>query len=339
MPSTRPPPPRSLVADANLSGEDHAVPLAQRGFITRIPAPLKVVAQIIGQALQGAPWQTFAAPTRSQPLALGHYGMAQRWLGVEAPAALERAKATRKQAQQREDEAIKKHLVHLQAQRLCAPAAAQAARAALATRWTEHGVASSHLTAPTRSAGTGRPTPRTPPKAIAWPIQVHVQAADATLAQAPQAQACSLLGTNIAPNEWRDTEGITASKGQRHVEGGFRLLKDPLCFVSSLVVKKPNRSEGCRMVMTLAVLVYAVAQRRLRAQWATQQETVPHPSHHPPTSPTLRWVFQWLEGMHRVRVMVQGQVHDVIEGLNEVQINILRLFGAEVCRLYQISSG
>ena len=35
--------------------------------------------------------------------------------------------------------------------------------------------------------------------------------------------------------------------------------------------------------------------------------------------------------------MGQGQVHDVIEGLNAVQINILRVFGDEVCRLYQIS--
>ena len=43
--------------------------------------------------------------------------------------------------------------------------------------------------------------------------------------------------------------------------------------------------------------------------------------------------------MTECSLMVQGQVHDVIEGLNEVQINILRLFGAEVCRLYQISSG
>ncbi len=42
---------------------------------------------------------------------------------------------------------------------------------------------------------------------------------------------------------------------------------------------------------------------------------------------------------HRVRVMVQGQVHDLVEGLNDVQIKILRLFGDEVCRLYQISPG
>jgi len=51
------------------------------------------------------------------------------------------------------------------------------------------------------------------------------------------------------------------------------------------------------------------------------------------------WVFQLLEGIHRVRMMVQGQRHDLIEGLNDVQIKILRLFGNEVCRLYQISPG
>ena len=66
---------------------------------------------------------------------------------------------------------------------------------------------------------------------------------------------------------------------------------------------------------------------------------MPHHITQPTQRPTLRWVFQLLEGMHRVRVMVQGQVHDVIEGLNDVQSNILRLFGDEVCRLYQISPG
>jgi hypothetical protein len=44
-----------------------------------------------------------------------------------------------------------------------------------------------------------------------------------------------------------------------------------------------------------------------------------------------------LEGIHRVRVTVQDQVYDLIEGLNDVQIKILRLFGEQVCCLYQIS--
>ena len=93
------------------------------------------------------------------------------------------------------------------------------------------------------------------------------------------------------------------------------------------------------MVMTLALLVYAVTQRRLRKQVAQNQETVPNPIKQPTASPTLRWVFQLLEGIHRIRMTVQGQVHDFIEGLNDVQIKLLRLLGNEVCRLYQISPG
>jgi hypothetical protein len=54
-------------------------------------------------------------------------------------------------------------------------------------------------------------------------------------------------------------------------------------------------------------------------------------------APTWRWVFQRLEGMHGVRVTVQGRVYELIADLNDVNIQILRLFGARVCGRYQIS--
>jgi transposase len=333
------PSPRYLVADAKLYCEDNAVHLAPLGFITRMPATLKLVSQVIGQALQWDTWPPFDDATRYQPLALGHYGMAQRWLIVYSRAALERAEATLNKAKQREHEAITKQLFHLQAQRFCAPQAAQEALAALAKRWKYHRVESSQLTEHTRYAGKGRPTPSTPLQAIEWQIQAQVPADDATMEQAKQAQACFVLGTNIDASELNDAEVITAYKGQSQVEGGFRFLKAPLFFVSSLFVKKPNRIEGLLMVMPLALLVYSVAQRRLRKQLATHHEPVPNQINQPTPSPTLRWVFQLLEGIHRVRMTVQDQVHDLIEGLNDVQIKILRLFGNEVCRLYQISTG
>jgi transposase len=333
------PSPRYLVADAKLYCEATAAHLAQLGFITRIPATLKVVAQVISQALQWDTWQPFDDHTHYQPLMLGHYGIVQRWLVVSSQAAYERAEAALNKAQQREAEAINKQLFHLQAQRFCAPEAAQEALAALAQRWQYHQVASSHLTAHKHYAGKGRPTARTPLKAIEWQIQAHVRADDEAMERDKQAKACYVLGTNIDAREVSDTEVIAAYKGQAHVEGGFRFLKDPLFFVSSLFVKKPNRIAGLLMVMTLALLVYSVAQRRLRKQLAQHQETVPNQINQPTTSPTLRWIFQLLEGIHRVQVTVQGQVHALIEGLNDVQIKILRLFGHEVCRLYQISTG
>lgn len=333
------PMPRYLVADAKLYCEDNAVHLAQLGFITRIPATLKVVSQVIGQALQWDTWQPFDDTTRYQPLELCHYGMAQRWLVVYSQAAFARAEVSLNKATQREYEAITKQLFHLQAKRFGTPEAAQKALAALAQRWRYHRVESAHLTAHKRYASKGRPTPCTPLKGIEWQIQAHVCADNETIEHHKHIKACYVLGTNIDASELTNAEALTAYKGQSHVEGGFRFLKDPLFFVSSLFVKKPNRIEGLLMVMTLALLVYSVAQRRLRRQLATHHETVPNQISQPTASPTLRWVFQLLEGIHRVRVTMQGQVHDLVEGLNDVQINILRLFGNEVCRLYQISTG
>jgi len=83
--------------------------------------------------------------------------------------------------------------------------------------------------------------------------------------------------------------------------------------------------------------VYAVTPRRRRQPLARQHETVPNQINRPTQRPTLRWVFQRLEGMHRVRITRESQVHDLIEGLGTVPAKILRLFGEEVCQLYQIS--
>jgi hypothetical protein len=120
----------------------------------------------------------------------------------------------------------------------------------------------------------------------------------------------------MAASPVSDPEIMVAYKAQAQAEGSFRFRKDPLGFVSSLFVQKPSRIQGMLLVMTLALLVYAGTQRRLRQQWARQGEPVPRKSNQPTAWPPLRGGCQLREGMHRVRVTVQGQRHDLIEGLN-----------------------
>jgi len=333
------PSPRYLVADSKLYNEDNAANLHSLGFITRIPNTLKLVSQVITDALRGDTWHRVNDTTRYQRVELCHYGMAQRWLVVSSEAALQRAEATVSKAQQREYEAIEKQLFHLQAQRFETPEAAQAALGALATSWTYHQVASSSLIEHKRYACKGRPTPTTPIKALKWQIHGYARPDDEQMGYCKQCKACFVVGTNVDAHQLSDADVIQAYKGQAQAEGGFRFLKDPLFFVSSLFVKKPSRIQGLLMVMTLALLVYSVAQRRLRQHLARHNETIPNQINQPTRRPTLRWVFQLLEGIHRVRVTVQGQVYDLVEGLNEGKIKVLRLFGEGVCRLYQISPG
>ena len=333
------PSPRYLVADSKLYHEGNAAHLKSLGFITRIPQTLKVVSQVIRQALEMDTWQRLDEQTGYQRLELCHFGMEQRWLVVQSQAAAWRAEVTLSKAQKREHEAIEQQLFHLQAQRFETPQLAQEALAALGKKWKYHQVESSHLLAHKRYATKGRPTPKTPIKATEWQLHARVRPDVERLQQAKQYHACFVLGTNIGADELSDAEVIAGYKGQAHAEGGFRFLKDPLFFVSSLFVKKPCRIQGLLMVMTLALLVYSVAQRRLRQALARQNETIPNQINQPTGRPTLRWIFQVLEGIERVRLMVDGQIRDLITGLNEMKIKILRLFGEQVCHVYQLPSG
>jgi transposase len=333
------PVPRYLVADSKLYHEDNAANLQALQFITRIPNTLKLTGQVIRQALEMNLWQRLDEQTCYQSLGLCHFGMAQRWLVVQSEAAAWRAEATVSKAQKREYEAIEKQLFHLQARRFETPDQARDALARLTKKWKYHQVASSELIEHKRYAKKGRPTPDTPIKATQWQLQARVRPDGERIRQAQQYKACFVLGTNIKAKQLSDAEVIAGYKGQANVEGGFRFLKDPLFFVSSLFVKKPCRIQGLLMVMTLALLVYSVAQRRLRQELARQNETIPNQINQPTSRPTLRWVFQVLEGIERVRVRVGGKLQELITGLKAVKIKILRLFGERVCQIYQLPSG
>ena len=252
---------------------------------------------------------------------------------------MERAEVSVNKTQHREWEAIEKPLYHVQAQRFETPEAAHAALAALTKSWRDHQVHTARVIEHKHYACKGRPTSTSALKSIAWQMQTQVRPDHERMASRQQQGACFVIGTNIDASPLSDPAVIQAYKAQAQAEGGFRFLKDPSFLVSSLFVKKPCRIQGLLMVMTLALLVYAVTQRRLRRQLARHHETIPNQITQPTERPTLRWVFQLLEGIHRVRVTVQGVVHDLIAGLNEVQMKILRLLGEAVCRLYQIPPG
>ena len=51
---------------------------------------------------------------------------------------------------------------------------------------------------------------------------------------------------------------------------------------------------GLLFIMVLSLLVYAIAQRRLRNKLTEQDEALPNQIKLPSKQPTLRWVFQFV---------------------------------------------
>lgn len=174
---------------------------------------------------------------------------------------------------------------------------------------------------------------------LVYRIKAFAQEKHAVKQEAIKQSSCFVIGTTIPKNEVDDAGIITAYKNQNNtVEKGFRFLKDPLMFASSLFVKKPERIMGLLMVMTLALLIYAIAQRRLHKVLEEFQETIPNQIRKETSRPTLRWIFQLLDGIELVEMYVEKTMYPVISGLTDLRKRILSYFGSTVMKIYGLDA-
>jgi len=124
---------------------------------------------------------------------------------------------------------------------------------------------------------------------------------------------------------------------QQSVERGFRFLKDPWFMVDSIFLKLPRRVEALMMIMTLCLMVYNIGQYKLRQKLEESQDTLPNQLGKEIKNPTLRWVFQIMEGIALVRfcdASLQGALREVIANLNKLRRKIITLFGETTSCMY-----
>ena len=150
----------------------------------------------------------------------------------------------------------------------------------------------SELLAHPRHAGKGRPRKDASPATYQWQIVVQVSVNQPQVEEEARRKACFIVGTNVLdPTVLSDQELVTTYKDQGGVERGFRFLKDPLFLASSVFVKKPERIVALSLIMVLCLLVYRLAEFRLRARLAETKQTIPDQVHKPTARPTMRLSF------------------------------------------------
>ena len=140
-------------------------------------------------------------------------------------------------------------------------------------------------------------------------------------------KTANVLDEKILPND----EVLTEYKGQQSSDRGFRFLKDPLFFTSSVFLNTPRRVAALAMVMGLCLLVYTLGQRQLRQALADSQETIPNQVKKATSTPTLRWVFQCFQAVHLINLNHQLQVSN----LTDTRLKILQFFG-KPCQQYYL---
>ena len=199
--------------------------------------------------------------------------------------------------------------------------------------WKYHSLESVEIETHAHYSQAGRPTKNNSPEYFTHRVTAQIIPVKEIIEIARRQAGRFILATNVLdekalPND----EVLTEYKGQQSSERGFRFLKDPLFFTSSVFLNTPRRVAALAMVMGLCLLVYTLGQRQLRQALANAEETIPNQLKKPTSAPTLRWVFQCFQAIHLVALDHQLQ----ISNLTDTRVRILRFLGSPCQQYYLI---
>lgn len=91
------------------------------------------------------------------------------------------------------------------------------------------------------------------------------------------------------------------------------------------------------MVMCLCLLIYSIAQRKLRKALEEKDEMFPDQRGKETKRPTMKWIFQLFEGIHVAYIKLQGKLTIQITNLNDLHKQILKLLGHQYEQIYSVS--
>ena len=327
-----------FVADAALYNEKTLRQLpAECRIVTRVPATLKAVKDIYAKVDNE---DLFIADNETRYMEFGAYyaGIKQRWLLVlHDPSRFKQDQSLQKRVE-KERKAIEKRLQALQNKDFGCEDAVHKALTALTKKWAYHRLETTLYTEK-RYDNAGRPAEDTPFELV-WRFRAELLEDHATLEQIRRTHGKYVIATNeLDELKLGLLEMFAIYKQQSSsVERGFRFLKDPMFFADSLFLKKPSRIMALLMVMGLSLLVYALAEHQVRTQLAQRDETLPDQTGKPTQTPTIRRVFQMMEGIDILILAHNGFRRRLLLNMTAVRWQIVNLFSIHVQKLYNLQT-
>ena len=324
------------VADSALYTAENIGAMVGMKWITRVPLSIKEaqnkIVEIEEEEWEQSQIKGYRIATKSSEYA----NIKQRWLVVES-------EARKKAALKKISEQVEKQLENAQAslrkllkQEYACIADAEIGIKMLSDSWKYHEIKEIKCTEKASKKSQSKTEKGNQEKKIVYQVTGELEQRESVIEGEKVKAGRFILATNILDDKVVSNEKILWEyKAQQSNERGFRFLKDPLFFTASVFVKKPERVEAIAMIMGLCLLVYNLAQRKLRKQLEIAQEGVRNQVKKSTNKPTMRWIFQMFQAVHLVRINGEKQVSNLTQERQE----ILQHLGKDCCQYYLMISG
>ena len=326
-----------IMVDSKLYHEDNVSQLQNLKFITRIPSTYTAEKEVVREALSSPYWTEIGSENAYYEKKMSHLEMDQRWLVVLSQSAQQRASKTVTKRINKEYALVEKAIMHLRNKEFACEKDAQQSIDDLSKKFEYHSILLDKIVCRDCYGDRGRPKKEEQPTHQVYQVFGKIIYLPEKRITDISQRSCYVIGTNAPLEEIGALEVIEAYKNQNaSIERGFRFLKDPYFFASSFFLKKPSQIINLLMIMTLSLLVYSIAQRNLRNQLLESNETLPNQIKQPIKNPTMRWVFQLLEGIDVVYIRINGVMHKQITGISQLKEKILSFFSEHIQNMYKI---
>lgn len=307
-------------------------------WVTRVPETLKEVGTHY-QDIDRDSMKEIVTGYRYEPVDSEYAGVRQRWLIVYSEQAYTRELRTFEKTVAKLRDRSEKDLKHLRNRPFACEADAQAAATLFASKLRYHRLEWKTVSR-NRYMSRGRPAGDATPDAVEWCIDGMIHDDEKQIDEAKRRKGMFVIATNELDTEsLTDRQLLEVYKDQGvTVERGFRFLKDPMFYAESLYLKSPKRIMALIMVMTLSLLMYALAERRIRNALAESNEHIWDQKGKPSNRPTIRWVFMIFEDVLLLYMDESGKTMKVPTNLREEHRVVLRCLGPTYEKMYFLRS-
>lgn len=299
-------------------------------WLTRVPLSIKEASSLVNStvALTPSVIKGYAFAESSSE----YGGVSQRWILIESE---QRRKSDLKQLAKKIEQYQQnaaQDLQRLSTQEFACIADAMSAAQNLSKKMSWHQLCDIQTTEERHYDKAGKPRKEDIPKRISYRVTATIVPMEGEIEAQRIRCGRFILATNVLDSKQLSADdALREYKAQQGVKRGFRFLKDPMFFASSVFLKSPKRVAALGLIMALCLLVYNLGQRQLRLALAQAAQTIPNQLGKPNASPTLRWVFQCFMAVHLV--VIQG-VKQVVN-LTDERHHILQFF-SKACRGYYL---
>ena len=281
-----------FVVDAAFYVPEKLAELNDVHWITRVPGQLNEAKALLKTPTDESIWQVFDENYRTTTQLVTIYGIQQRWLLIESKHAQKRELETFQRRLNKKSDELSKTLWHLGNQVFQCKNDAEKAIKPLLKSLKYHRI-DYHIAPIERHTIKGRPKPGAEKSVVEYQIVAALLSCIEKIQRERQTLGRFILATNQLDATILDNPSVLRQyKEQSSAESGFKFIKNNAFELDSFYLKTPSRIGALMMIMTLCLMVYNVAQYKLRKCLDENDDVLPNQVGKPIKNPTIKWIAE-----------------------------------------------